>query len=200
MTGYVDHMITKRQSFGDFALSCARAFGALITMRDESMDAPVPEKFVPSDYHSTQLAADKAELARLNAMSPREQRRFGEAKRIDSIAQYHDAFQRAKQGNEPIMQMLDEVSAWIPPTPEHVELKDFMEKQLTTSLNDETYWLDCIRREEAKLPSEFFNEAIQRAEQSVTYHSREQEKEIERANSRTEWLQQLRDSLQKVTA
>ena len=59
-------------SFNEYALSCARAFGALIMMRDEPADAPIPDEFKPSDYHFKKIEEAKAELARLRAMSPDE--------------------------------------------------------------------------------------------------------------------------------
>lgn len=38
----------KITEFPDFALSCARAFGALISMREEPMDAPLPDEIAAS--------------------------------------------------------------------------------------------------------------------------------------------------------
>jgi hypothetical protein len=49
-------------SFEDFAMTCARAFGALYSMRDEPMDAPIPETFVASGYHADELEKAKARL------------------------------------------------------------------------------------------------------------------------------------------
>ncbi len=40
--------------FADFAMNCARAFGALVELRDE-MDAPIPDTFKPSTHHSESL-------------------------------------------------------------------------------------------------------------------------------------------------
>lgn len=51
-TGYTaaveDGTITE---FDDFAWQCARAFGALIMMRDDPMSAPIPQKFEPTAEH-----------------------------------------------------------------------------------------------------------------------------------------------------
>jgi len=56
-TGYTagvqDGKITE---FSDFALNCARAFGALITMRDDPQDTPIPEKFeARTSYYDERL-------------------------------------------------------------------------------------------------------------------------------------------------
>lgn len=55
-TGYThgvqDGTVTE---FRDFALICARAFGATILMRDDPMDAPIPDEFQSSTYHLDRL-------------------------------------------------------------------------------------------------------------------------------------------------
>jgi len=48
-------------TFPEFAMLCAREFGALISMRDEPLDTPVPERFEPDDFYRKQYEAAKAE-------------------------------------------------------------------------------------------------------------------------------------------
>lgn len=47
-------------TFPEFAMRCARNFGALIMMRDEPLDAPIPEKFEPSGYYKKEYEKAKA--------------------------------------------------------------------------------------------------------------------------------------------
>ena len=54
-TGYTATLMEKGQTFQEFIMGCARAFGALIEMRDSPNDAPIPDKFEPSDYHAKRL-------------------------------------------------------------------------------------------------------------------------------------------------
>lgn len=49
-TGYTAN-IKNGITFEEFALDCARNFGALIIMRDEPKDAPIPEQFEASKHH-----------------------------------------------------------------------------------------------------------------------------------------------------
>jgi hypothetical protein len=56
-------------SFQQFAMACARAFGALVMMRDEPSSAPIPD-FQPSNFHVEHLELARAELARLQALTP----------------------------------------------------------------------------------------------------------------------------------
>ena len=67
-TGYTA-AIADGVTFEQFALNCARAFGALIDMRDEPSDAPIPERFEPSNYHEKKIAEINDELVRLKEMS-----------------------------------------------------------------------------------------------------------------------------------
>ena len=60
-TGYTAK-IADGQTFEEFILSCARAFGALVEMRDEPADAPIPEEFKPSAYHTTQIGVARAKM------------------------------------------------------------------------------------------------------------------------------------------
>ena len=72
-TGYTarvkDGTVTE---FKDFAMGCARAMGACISMREAAHDAEIPEQFEPSPYHTEQLAKAKADLAAFEAMTEAE--------------------------------------------------------------------------------------------------------------------------------
>lgn len=60
-TGYTA-AIADGIDFKTYALSCARAFGALVEMRDEPANAPIPEEFKPSSYYVTSLASAREEV------------------------------------------------------------------------------------------------------------------------------------------
>ena len=66
-TGYTAK-IADGQTFEEFILSCARAFGALVEMRDEPADAPIPEEFKPSAYHTTQIGVARAKMEEIRTM------------------------------------------------------------------------------------------------------------------------------------
>jgi len=84
-TGYTypvqDGKITELR---DFALLCTRGFGALIMMRDEPMDAPIPETLgANTQYHDEALARGKASRVEVNMLSAseREQRAAARAEK-----------------------------------------------------------------------------------------------------------------------
>ena len=43
-TGYTAGIL-EGETFEQYALQCAKAFGALVMMRDEPSDAPIPDQF-----------------------------------------------------------------------------------------------------------------------------------------------------------
>jgi len=50
------------KTLSEYAMSCARAFGATITMRDEPSDAVIPDEFTPSPYHKDAIVRAKEDI------------------------------------------------------------------------------------------------------------------------------------------
>lgn len=194
-TGYTEKLMDQGQSFRDFAMLCARAFSACILMRDDPLDTPIPEKFEPSNYHLKGRAEDEAEVKRLEAMTPEEQRAFGEARRREQIDHYCEALGKNVRENERLEAMAAQVEAWQPPTPIHQNFKKFMLEQLRISANRLEYYQDELRQARARLPYAFYVEALDKAKRSIAYHEEEYQREVERCAERTRWIQELRASL-----
>lgn len=66
-TGYTADL-TLDTPFERFAMRCARAMGACVMMRDDPMDAPIPDKWEPDDYYRKRLEDAKAKLAAAEEM------------------------------------------------------------------------------------------------------------------------------------
>lgn len=182
----------KMIEFSDFALSCARAFGALITMREEPTGADIPEEFTPdTKYHDEHIANDMKRMGQVQDMTLAEADTAAlEVHRaaLASRAKYL-ADRDAEAGR--LNAMLAKVRAWHPPTPDHVEMKKFMVDQLTISLpGDYAPAIPALLDGAAWRQQE-----IDRLADSVVYHRKERSKEIERASGRTEWVKALRRSL-----
>lgn len=183
------------QTFQDFTLQCARAFGALVTMRDDDMDAPIPERFEPSDYSVKRLAEANAELARLQAMTNDEKITFGESKKAESLASTEKWLAKEIEQNKRLEEMEASVNKWTPPSADHAELKAFMLQQISVSKHRFDYVEESLAETRAKSPMDFYAESVATATRDIEYHTKEYGKEMERANSRTEWVRQLRESL-----
>lgn len=188
----------KVSDFKTFALRCARAFGALIEMRDDDMNAPLrmPE---PSSYHANALAEARQRLAEVSAMTLEDAEPRAEAAYREAVAGWEQRRGEQIATEQRYRAMLTAVEAWTPPSPEHEEMKRFMRKQLLESID----W-DCERpmspqptRESAL---QWLSRAQGRAVKDVAYHEEQLAEEHQRIAERRQWIQQLQDSLDGVTA
>lgn len=194
-TGYTaDVGDGKVTDFATFAMQCARAFGALITMRDEPSNAQIPDEFAPHDFHAKRLAEAKAELARLQALTVDQQTAEADAAHRSAVASWdrYEADKAAKRSRYETM--LASVEAWRPPTADHAGMKKFMREQLTESIR-----FDCGpsygARPVPRSRLQWYDDALAKARRDVEYHEAEHAKEVERAKSRTAWVKALRASL-----
>ncbi|KKN34696.1 hypothetical protein LCGC14_0791230 [marine sediment metagenome] len=194
-TGYTGD-IAKGITFKQFALGCSRAFGALITMRDDSTDKPIPDEFLPSVYHAEALVEAKAELERVEKIS------LSEA--LDLAEEEYEAEKRhidsAVEANSKLMAqynaMLEQAQAWQPPTPGHNELKEFMVKQIKSSI--EFDGMGAYYKENPAvrvLAADWLEQKRAKALKDIDYHTKEYKKEVDRVNGRNQWVKALRNSL-----
>lgn len=195
-TGYtVD--IPKGISFTEYAMRCARAFGALITLREEPLDAEIPDEFEPSDYNLKRYEEAKAEVDRLRSMSQEEVK--AAAEEAYQAAEEHRISKLKKNGEEQAAYaaMLERVNAWQPPSPDHVEMKEFMASQITESMRFDDMADYYAKPTERMTGEQWRVEMLKKALRDVGYHWREHQQEVERAQSRTEWVSALRASLKE---
>jgi hypothetical protein len=183
----------KVTSLKQFAMECARAFGACAELRDD-MTALIPEEFKPSDYHSKELAKARRDLTKAKAMTLEE----AEAQ---SMRDYQHGLEEDRKYKEDKVEtkksyqaMIAQVKEWKPPTKEHVGLKEFMLQQLNDSIEH-----DCIhypREKREKLSAlRYRAQQIVDAEEDIKYHEKEYAEEVERCRKRTQWIRDLRISL-----
>lgn len=181
--------------FATFAMQCARAFGALVTMRDEPVDAPIPERFESTDYHARELSAAVARLADLQAMSPEEVARASVKAHADAYASWMERERTRREQRARYEVMLAQVDAWEPPTDGHEGLKRFMREQLTESIG-----FDCGEPYPEPVspgPDGWLAAQIEKAEWSAAYHAKADREERERVEGRNRWLADLRASLKR---
>lgn len=192
-TGYTAD-IAKDITFEQYAWHCARAMGALIMMRDDPSDAPIPEKFEPSDYNAKRLAKTQERLNWLNGLSLAEAN--GEA--IKAHAAALDSHRRYESDKDSLRKkywaMLEKVKAWTPPTADHVGFKEFMVEQIRSSIK-----FDCHnsyeREPQPETGIEWRAKEVEKALKDVKYHSEEHAKEVTRNTQRNQWIASLRTSL-----
>ena len=192
-TGYTAN-IPEGISFEQFVWQCARGMGALIMMRDEPGDAPIPERFEPSEYHNKKIAEAEVELSRLEGLT------VDEAAKECSISHEKEETRKAnrlaknRQQIEAYKLMLKKATNWQPPTKDHEGFKEFMVDQIQKSVDfdddEKLYQPSEILKTEAWL-----TERIAKAKWDIEYHTKNHKEEIERTESRNYWLAELRNSL-----
>lgn len=180
-------------TFEQFAWSVARGFGALIMMRDDPADAPIPERFEPSDYHLKKIEEAKAAVRLLVDSSPDELFVRYKKYRKDVELRNIEREERDESTKVKYLDMLAKVQAWQPPSPDHAGMKEFMIKQIEESLHFD--FLGPEYREKLMMFDEWKAEQENKAECDLQYHVREHTSEVERVEGRNRWLKQLRESL-----
>jgi len=197
-TGYTAKIREGNVSFEEFALGCARAFSACIMMRNAPRDAPIPDKVEPSSYSKDRLEAAKEELAELQAM-PEEAAALRARKDYDAaLTSCQDHIKKAEELRVKYQKLLDQAIAYVPPSSEHEKYKQFMIQQLSDSMKwdcDSDYYIRQLMELKLMSGKEWKERQIEDAEHDVRYYGEEYKEEVQRAESRTKWIQQLKQSL-----
>jgi hypothetical protein len=187
-------------SFEQYVWSCARAFGALVMMRDEPTDATIPQEFAPSDYYSKSVDQSKEKLSQLRAMTPEQ----ASAEALNAHGAALTSWNKRKTERTGLRNkynaMLEKVRSWTPPTADHVGMKEFMEKQIVESIDR-----DCSDKYDATPPpvmsaAAWLASEIAEAERMLRYAEKSLAEEIECTNSRNAWLKALRESVPQPAA
>lgn len=181
----------------DYALTCARAFGALIELRDEPGSTPIPERFKRSTYHDERLAEANTELAALLVLTPAERQQRADKANADALAYW----QKSKADRAAIKARYDAMLAkaknWVPPTPDHEEFKNFMVSQLEQSVKFDTTGYGEDTPPEPVSAEEWYASALKEARRNITYHTEGRDEEIRRTAERQAWLDALRGALEE---
>jgi len=192
-TGYTMD-IAKGITFEKFALNCARAFGACVTMREESLNTPIPDEFEISTYHRDQIKIDEGNLKLINQLTDETIEDMARGSLDKAIREYNKDVGRREKLLIKYKVMLKKVNAWKPPSKKHVEYKEFMIKQITSSM-DWDCRIDTDDYPKKQTGKQYKAAEIQNLLWSIKYHTKSYKEEVERVNGQNLWIKQLRDSL-----
>jgi hypothetical protein len=175
----------------DYALTCARAFGALIELRDDPL-AKAPRRLpVEPSYHEQALIAAETELARLEALTSTEQAAGAQAFNTQNEIDRNAAIARDIAIRDRYDAMLTQVVQWQAPSPDHEELRKFMIDQLVESRRFDTDDEPGKYIPEAVTAEQWYADALKRAADNVTYHQQHLDADNQRAAERQAWLDKL---------
>ena len=189
-TGYTTDIYNgKDVSFRDFALTCARQFGACIMQRDDPADEK--PKIMPEESYHTEKLKNLGEFKK-----PTEAEFESYVK--ETIADYEKSIKEKNELKKRYSDILEEAKNWQPPTKEHERLKAFMIEQLTESKQ----W-DCggsfFESELASLSAmtyeDYAAEKLTEHNRSIEYHKEYEAKDLNNVKQRNKWITDLYNSL-----
>ncbi|MEK4427731.1 hypothetical protein MHB54_00575 [Paenibacillus sp. FSL M7-0802] len=193
-TGYTSAIYEGEEvGVSEYILKCARAFGATISMRDKPLDKEITE-FKPSTYNLDSISRAEKRLNEIEAMTIDEANKRADEAYQSSLSDYHETLNKKRCLRSRYESLLQKVKEWIPPTEEHIKLKEFSIEQLTKSIE----W-DC-NEEYMNPPTRFSGEdyieaGINGALQDIAYHQKAHYEEVKRISERNLWVKNLKDSL-----
>lgn len=199
-TGYTAG-IEKGMTFPEFVFGCARAMGALIMMRDDPSGAEIPDKFEPSSHNAEQLNSARIAMVKLGAMNDVELDAAARAEYDEAVSDRARGMAQSNALLEKYEAMLKQVNDWVPPSADHVNFKEFMIEQITSSIK-----FDCVADYYAeRIPvlrsgQEWLKDQVEKIQRRIEFHREAHAKEVERTNSRNKWIADLRNSLKSIVS
>lgn len=180
-----------------YILQCARGMGALATMRDDPVDAPIPTELTPDTaYDDERIAVIEADLARLRGMTS-EAARDAAAK---EFADRHQAWQQRriedKDQYERYTLMIARV-AQLTGLPDG--LHEFMISQLIESRGFDCSYPNAAKYDPEPVPCSgevWLARQLADAERRLIYYTRQRQEELDRTAKRNAWLAQLHTVLE----
>lgn len=194
-TGYTAMLTEEKEiEFSEFAMGCARAFGALIAMRDEPMSAEIPEEFEASDYNQKKWAEAAERLETFKTLTSADYEEQAKKKYEARVENYHKRLAENERIKTRYANMLEKVREWEVPTSEHEGLKSFMIKQIQDSIK----WDICVPEEPKMMTGAMWaEEEMTDILRDLKYHREQHEEEVKRTEARNLWVKQLRNSLKQ---
>lgn len=194
-TGFTSLMYeNKPQTFREFAMSCARNFGAFVMVRDSPLSEEVPQSFAPSTYNAEAAERARLELAEVEGMTADEATAAARRECDAQVAQREEWAKGRRELRNRYEAMLIQARRWEPPTSAHQGVKDFMIQQLEESIK-----FDCA--DYAQEPpilyggDQWRERRVASLRRSIAESETRQLEENARCASRNLWIKHLIDSL-----
>jgi hypothetical protein len=176
-------------------MTCARAFGATMHLRGDRLDA---ELTLPqaTDYYSKALTRAVDDLERLYHLPLEVAEQECEKEYQEELWHYNEQQALDAARHMRYEAMATRIRTWIPPTPDHLRLKEFMLQQIKESDSFDCM-LDIRKPPEKKTAKQWVQEKIDRAQHQVEYHTEENNKEQARVTTNSKWITDLMEALER---
>jgi DNA repair ATPase RecN len=201
-TGYTVGILDgKIKTFQEFAKLCMRNFGATIHMRDESLDNEY-ESRVPSDYNLKKIKELRNTIKEMESLTDEQLIKERKKELLKKIKRTNELIFKITKDKELLQSMLYSAVKYIPPTKEHVRIKEFMIEQLESTIRfdgDVDYNIAELSRMETELkninPDIIRLNEIKDAKNSLEYHLKEYNNEIRACSESNAWVDTFLKSL-----
>lgn len=193
----------KEANLAEYAMLCARNFGALFFMRDAPKNSIIPEKIQASPYHFNETYKYKKLLDEFESLSREDKIKILKEESVQRIKSYEEYESKRNLAVIRMETMLEKVNLWMPPSFQHTNLKDFMIAQIEDTLKNEgdgEYYKNKI-----KIEMDQFNHGgtvdllieskINELKSNIEYHMNQYSRAVADAEASDLWIRQLRISL-----
>ena len=203
-TGYTAYIQDGEITTGkEFLKLCARAFGVAVDLKEESLDVPTPSHFEPDPYYEKRYKESLDFKEKVHHMTFEETKNYMISKFNNNKSDAERCLKSYKQEDEKYLKVREEVKKWIPPTPEHEELKKFCLEQIDMSLNTGLYkWCEDDINKELDTSDEavenYITDLKDFADKQVKRAYDNWQKELKRIAERNQWMKQFLDSLENI--
>jgi hypothetical protein len=198
-TGYTAGVLDGELStLKDFMCQCARAFGACVHQRDESLSTGIKLR-EQETYSKRRLQELEKEHQEFLALSDSDIQMRIDQEHQESLEYQRKSLEKFLVEKKRTEDMLLKVQQWVPPTEDHQGLKKFAIEQLESTLSFD--FSDWSEKERQKLPIKPSLEEYKKSEEAqylsdFEYYSEQVQKDEERVNNANQWLIDLINSFE----
>ena len=206
-TGYTKYIEDNTITTGtDFLKLCTRNFGVSVDVKDCDLSVATPEhaEVDPCYEKIYRDCLEKKNRYRKMSLSSAKQDMCDHWR--DKTANAKQILDRYLQSNQKYLKIRKEIEEWIPPTKEHIELKQFALKQIDISMCKKTDIEFYKKRmnEELNLSDaevkRYLSENISLYEQETIEAYQAWQEQVKQAEERTLWMKQFLKSLENINA
>ncbi len=194
-TGYTYIVGERDVSFAEFVWRCARGFGALIHMRDDSLESTItmPER---STYHIDIANKLKNELELYSNISLEKASLLMKQENDDRKSMAKIELEKWAITQKRFSDMLSKVKEWKSPSKEHDRFKEFMIEQLQSSIDfmGNEYYLGLLNKPDLTV-QKWLDDKISLIKDDIKYHLSHQETDDKNHKSRVDWINLLKESV-----
>lgn len=185
-------------SFQEFALKCARAYGAFVHMRDEPLNTTLSRPTL-SDYHTNEIKNIENEFALFLKSSTEQRKKMFEIEMEKEEAYYLREIEKEKQIKNKYLTLINDVKAYKPQSTELKEFKNFMFDQLIDGMKYDCSNEDWYNKSIQSLKEETFEtweeERMNLYNSKLGYQKEALKKEKKSIDLANKWIDELYKSL-----